>query len=317
LGWTLKKDIFIPNYYGLDQYFKTNSMGFRNNKDFSPSIPPDKIRILCSGDSFTMGAGVSNDHTWCSRLSQQNNLFEVVNLGINGYGVDQAYLKFLRVNQYLDHDILLFAFITDDFNRMARSYHYTRPKPVLRIKDDAITISKISFFSPVSLIIRNFERSRASALFVRKTETFKWQTEVASLIFDDLQEKSRNTNSILVLVHIPKKGDHSSNKSMPWRNFLHKKAREDGLHLIDLFNELKKIPRSEIDDFFIPAGLLDVGHMSIKGNDYFARLFYQRMLEIPEIADRLTQKERDVKANLPVNSVGPEQRTSLKNATGN
>ncbi len=65
LGWVNKPNIYIPDMYGRGVYLKTNSQRFRNNHDFETAVPKGKYRIICSGDSHTLGYGVDNDHTWC------------------------------------------------------------------------------------------------------------------------------------------------------------------------------------------------------------------------------------------------------------
>ena len=64
-------------------------MSFRNNKDFSFSVPSNKVRVICSGDSYTMGYDVGNDDVWCKLFEFIDNRIDRVNLGQGGYGVDQ------------------------------------------------------------------------------------------------------------------------------------------------------------------------------------------------------------------------------------
>ena len=118
LGWINLPNIYIEDMYGPGIYLKTNGQGFRNNKDFSPRTPNNKSRIICSGDSFTLGYGVDNDHTWCQLLVSINGRLETVNLGQGGYGIDQAFLWYKRDGSKLDHDVHIFAFITRDFVRI-------------------------------------------------------------------------------------------------------------------------------------------------------------------------------------------------------
>ena len=51
-------------------------------------MPPGKTRIICSGDSFTLGFGVDNEHTWPQQLAARNANLETVNMGQGGYGAD-------------------------------------------------------------------------------------------------------------------------------------------------------------------------------------------------------------------------------------
>ncbi len=96
LGWVNLPNIYLPNMYGPGKYLRTNSQRFRNNEDFTLQVPPGKTRIICSGDSFTLGFGVDNDHTWPQLLAARAPNIETVNMGQGGYGADQAYLWYKR-----------------------------------------------------------------------------------------------------------------------------------------------------------------------------------------------------------------------------
>src|SRR2546426_4355537 len=61
IGWVNLPNAAVEDMYGPGKFFKTNSMGFRNDKEFRFSVPDNKVRLICSGDSFTMGFGVDND----------------------------------------------------------------------------------------------------------------------------------------------------------------------------------------------------------------------------------------------------------------
>ena len=55
LGWINKPNISIDHMYGPNVYLKINSQRFRNNNDFTIIVPEGKIRVICSGASFTLG----------------------------------------------------------------------------------------------------------------------------------------------------------------------------------------------------------------------------------------------------------------------
>jgi len=81
-------------------------------------VPPGYLRVIGSGDSFTLGHGVANGQTWCARLEEIDPRFENVNMGQGGYGADQAYLSYRRDRRRLDRDTHIFAFISDDLHRL-------------------------------------------------------------------------------------------------------------------------------------------------------------------------------------------------------
>src|SRR5262245_42721379 len=70
LGWVNEPNVHIPDIYGPGIDLRINTQGFRNNHDFSRTVPAGKVRLICSGNSFTLGYGVGNDDTWCNRLAK-------------------------------------------------------------------------------------------------------------------------------------------------------------------------------------------------------------------------------------------------------
>jgi hypothetical protein len=75
-----------------------------NNKDFdticsriTPAFPDPKLSpplVSAYGNSLTWGHGVRNENTWSNVLAKLLNR-GVNNFGVNAYGTDQAYLRFL------------------------------------------------------------------------------------------------------------------------------------------------------------------------------------------------------------------------------
>ena len=69
LGWVNKPNVYLPNLYGAGTYLRTNAQRFRSNHPVALQVPTGRVRAICSGDSFTLGYGMDNDHTWCERLT--------------------------------------------------------------------------------------------------------------------------------------------------------------------------------------------------------------------------------------------------------
>lgn len=74
-----KKSFSSPNFYGPGVGLNTNSRGFRGMMPVSDAVPNGKLRIVCSGDSFTLGWGVGDDEAWCAQLASDET--DVVNMG--------------------------------------------------------------------------------------------------------------------------------------------------------------------------------------------------------------------------------------------
>src|SRR5579862_3829569 len=109
LGWTNIPNLYVADMYGPGVYLRTNSRGFRNNREFAARVPVGKLRLICSGASFTFGYGVSNDQNWCQVLEAQDSRLETINLGEGAYGLDQSFLAYRREAATLETDVDLLA----------------------------------------------------------------------------------------------------------------------------------------------------------------------------------------------------------------
>ena len=147
LGWISIPNVEIKNFYSPSANLKINSQSFRSNQDFSIKTPKNKTRILCCGDSFTFGQGVDNKNTWCEKLASVDERLETINMGQIGYGIDQAYLWYMRDGKKFEHNVQIFAFISDDFNRMKYDRRPNkRPfygKPVLKLASGILEVKNV------------------------------------------------------------------------------------------------------------------------------------------------------------------------------
>lgn len=138
LGWISKKSFAAQDMYGPGVALHTNARGFRGQDAVADSVATGKRRVVCSGDSFTLGHGVADEETWCSVLG--SDALETVNMGQLGYGIDQAYLWYMRDARTLDHHVHLLAFVTDDFRRMALDRFLGYAKPLLSPQGDSLGV---------------------------------------------------------------------------------------------------------------------------------------------------------------------------------
>lgn len=301
IGWINLPNLSIHDMYG-GKSFITNSMSFRNDKEFSFSVPNNKVRMICTGDSYTMGYGVGNEDAWCKLLESIDNRIETVNLGQGGYGVDQSYLWYRHNSSRLEHDIHIFGFVTYDFDRMQHDSFLGYGKPFLVLKDDILTnvnnpVPKHSYLMP-RLPVFQYELRQLSSIRILKTLFFQedpsvalekknqkdHQTqEVVVKIFETLQKISKDKNNRLVLVYLPTKRDYMGNWSESWRSFMHAEAIKHKFLFIDLIEEFRKYPPQEVGSLFSL-------HYSEKGNSYMANILYKKLLSIPEIASKFQEK---------------------------
>jgi hypothetical protein len=129
LGWTLRPDVSgLVSDEPWQADLATNALGFRD-------IPHGKkatgvMRVAVLGDSFVFGSGVKQDEVLTRRLAALlGPSFEVVNLGVPGYGTDQALLTLRRWGPLLSPDVVLAGFFWNDVMENASAEMYGMRKP--------------------------------------------------------------------------------------------------------------------------------------------------------------------------------------------
>lgn len=100
-----------------------NRYGFRDREFPKKRAADGPVRILFLGDSFVMGLNVPSKRTWPKALEKTlGSGFEVMNLGVVGYGPDQSLTQL--EDQALDFDpdvVVLSIFAANDFNDLAKN----------------------------------------------------------------------------------------------------------------------------------------------------------------------------------------------------
>ncbi|HUQ81739.1 MAG TPA: hypothetical protein VM076_11395 [Gemmatimonadaceae bacterium] len=293
IGWVNLPNVNLPNLYGEGVGLRTNAQAFRADREYTKDVPAGKTRIMCSGDSFTLGFGVSNADTWCSRLAALDPRLETVNLGQGGYGVDQAYLWYKRAGAPLDHQVQLLAFITDDFTRMQSERFLGYGKPKLEVRADSLATVN----SPVPQTSK-FERWRASQnhsfgnlnivrLYTRLfhhdedgpppdsvAARNQATRQVLAVLFADLARINKAKNSQLVLVYLPGQSDYKTDRlAADWRAYIASEAARLGITYIDLVDDIRRdVKPTDLDSFY-----RDDAHYSTKGNAWVAGAIYKRL----------------------------------------
>jgi len=311
LGWINLPNVYLPNMYGPGKFLRTNSQRFRNDADFSKNVPPDKVRVICSGDSFTLGFGVDNKHTWPYLLAAQAPNLEAVNMGQGGYGADQAYLWYKRDGVNLDHDIQIFALVFPDAYRMQHAEFVGYGKPVLAVENGHVVATNVpvprttkswsprlermenalSNLSITRLLHHAFGLGGAPFGAASGSADNQETSRVLSAMLDDLHETNRAKNSVLVLAYLPIREELTGQPGAPWRGFLAEYARQHHLLYLDLTDDFRRLPPAEMDKLFIGGGDVDFlgaeGHYTEAGNEFVAGLIYRRLQANPETAAKL------------------------------
>jgi hypothetical protein len=97
LGWTVRPDGQVVGNDGQPLY-SSNRQGVRAppDREYGLAPPPGKVRIVTVGDSFTHGDEVRDFETWQHHMEALRDDIEVLNLGVPGFGTDQALLRWRR-----------------------------------------------------------------------------------------------------------------------------------------------------------------------------------------------------------------------------
>ncbi len=91
-GWALRPH---ARYVGRGgETITVNAHGYRGGLH-SEAPAPGATRVVMLGDSITFGTGVGDDQTF-SHLLDASPRLEVLNLGVDGYGTDQALIRLER-----------------------------------------------------------------------------------------------------------------------------------------------------------------------------------------------------------------------------
>jgi hypothetical protein len=309
LGWVSEPNAYLPDMYGPGVYLRTNAQGFRGNQTTDAVVPHGKLRVVCSGDSFTLGFGVDDEHTWCHLLSSLDPRLETVNMGQGGYGVDQAYLRYKRDAAHIEHQVHLLAFITHDFYRMQSNFFLGYPKPMLDLENGALAVKnapapkrewvrwieqRIVFLKRLQIarlldqIYRKMRPSApASARLSQRAKNEKTR-EVLREIFADLKRIAEQRSTQLVLVYLPTPGELKSGAPKDWREFLEDATKTLGIPLINLFDDFRSGPYGDIDNLFTKKGQGPYPHSgvhySVAGNERVASRIYNDLITRPTIA---------------------------------
>jgi hypothetical protein len=293
--------------YGKGVWFRSNHQGFRNDRDFARAIAPGKTRIICSGDSFTLGYGVDNDHTWCRLLETIDPRLETVNMGQGGYGVDQSYLWYKRDGLKLDHNLHLLAFTTVDFYRMREATLLGYGKPILKPSGAGLATVNVPVPKRPAVmpwITENLEvldqlrlvELLRQVLGGKKKSAEKLDAggdypirEVTSRIFRDLRDTARARKAALVLVYLPFLKDFEHPVAVQaLREFIAGESSRQEIPFIDLTVAFAALPKEEYTKLFIPRGALSsphsAGHYNNEGNRFVAENLYARLSSIPNTA---------------------------------
>jgi lysophospholipase L1-like esterase len=139
----------LPNVRGRfhGQTVTHNAQGNRG-PDVAFEKPPGVTRVVVVGDSQAWGYGVADDETIPAQLSRLLNeggaaRYEVVNLGVGGYGTDQAFLKYVVQGRRYAPDVVVLTVFKNDPVENARTVAWGVEKPRFYLDDGRLCLGNV------------------------------------------------------------------------------------------------------------------------------------------------------------------------------
>jgi len=263
LGW-------IPRPGRFSSHWTSNvdANGIRSN---GKSILPARPAILAVGDSFTFGDEVEDGETWPAYLEDLLGK-RVLNAGVGAYGIDQAFLRAKLFLDKHDPDLVILSFISDDINRTEYShypYAYRRGwKPYFEYVDGSLilrnvpvpqepaprsfrTLRHVLGFSVLAdaILGRVFPRWWRNMPVIQQMHHDGENVSVELLVRLDGLTKVRGIQ--LITIALATNGRIGGNTRLP---SLVKRARDQGIQVLDLSTEIRKLQVSQLRDLFLPGG---------------------------------------------------------------
>lgn len=275
--------------------------GIRSNgPDEGGKNPP----ILALGDSFVFGDEVSDGQTWPAHLEKETGI-RVLNAGVFGFGLDQTFLRTLKMNEVFRPRVFLVGVIPDDIPRICLKTRTGVEKPWLSVEGGKLKTHNLPpppgrpRVGDVGLFREIFGYSYLVDFFMRRFGDLNqwyagaWKTErvdnkpmeVAEAVVDHLAQLQEYNGIPVVLVaqylkhDVADPGQEARKLLLP----LLKRARQKGLWVLDFYPMLAQKARN--------AGGLDPlygqWHHTDEGNRYIAGeiarfLENNNLLEPPE-----------------------------------
>jgi hypothetical protein len=121
LGWTVGKSRTTPDgmYSSSEEGLRSQSPGIRL-RDVTP-----QARVALIGDSNAFSFEVPYQESWAYHLQGLvGSTTQVLNFGVDGYGIDQIYLRYRRDVRSWHPDVVLVGFVEDDLWRTMVVYPF-------------------------------------------------------------------------------------------------------------------------------------------------------------------------------------------------
>lgn len=296
LGWKLR-----PLYNGLYQwddgsytFWRTNPDGWR---DLSyPMKKPDNVyRIAAIGCSRTFGYGVNMQESYPKVLEnilgqRIDDNIEVMNFGVNGYGLDQMALNYSKNIRKYDPDLVILQLYGPSILRTYYTRIWRTNKPTFKMINNKLKL--------VNHPVPENSKGRFSSFFMERSPLFR-------LLSESLLKIENNKKAKLERILSKDKKLHSLNTEI--LKHLKNNVEADGKKLIVfIWGEdsawIRTIVENAGAEVFALEDHADInawkkkgslenapptGHWSPLGNQYVAEALFQYLLKKGQITDKI------------------------------
>ncbi len=148
LGWALRPMArSVSRATGSRVVYQINSKGLRDRE--TPYEKPDGVfRIVLLGDSRAFGMGVPMEKHFARVIEGYFENVEVINMGVNGYGVDQE-LLFLKSEGFRYQPDLVLAYVAHfGAHRHMHTERFGKKKPMYDLRDGVLELTGLPLPTP-------------------------------------------------------------------------------------------------------------------------------------------------------------------------
>jgi hypothetical protein len=140
-------------------------------------------RVALVGDSFTFGLELPWEDTWAAQLQAElGEDTQVLNFGVDGYGVDQAFLRYQRDARAWHPDVVVLGLVDHDFERTMGVYAFlTFPQSQLPfskprfVADDGLELLNTPVPAPAAIFGAGSVRELPFIEYDRRYRSSDWQ----------------------------------------------------------------------------------------------------------------------------------------------
>jgi hypothetical protein len=286
LGWIPEKGKHDENAWGTTVRILKD--GIRSNGDRRPGGREGRAPILAVGDSFTFGDQVSDGETWPAALERRLGR-TVLNGGVFGYGLDQTFMRLMRLAEIYKPGIVVFSLFPDDIKRCELSQRMGVQKPYFSVISNNLELRNTPVPRPRLLATGWLRDALAHSLLVhtvmmRVSPAYwikgpDWQStkahanglQVARLLLQRLDEVAarHNIDEVYVLVQY---ADKTPPQDFGMVDYV-LAGLAPSVRVVDLREDLMELSNTDPDGY----QRMFERHMTGYGNEFVARVLVEAM----------------------------------------